>query len=212
MNEDRGEDQQLGTSSAGNLCSVIGNVSAISRLVGDLPKCPIIVVRRGQVAVSPRQEAMYLLLESGEPSPLQEGYLHEFDKLHLLAPGTWSVDPPSISYSECVCSDSNGKFFGMFNARELNQLLSAGHPTFDVFADMLNLNDENRIENIPGFISSEDAIPEDYDNLKTLEKMNSADSEYLPAIDNMSQFKGILERSKLNASFIVDITNKLEPK
>lgn len=113
MIEDREEDQQLGKSSAGNSCSVIGKVSAISRLVGDLPKCPIIVVRRGQLSVSPRQNAMYLLLEPGVPSPLQEGFLHEFDRLHLLAPGTWSVDPPSSNYSEGVCSDSQGKFLGI---------------------------------------------------------------------------------------------------
>ncbi len=120
MIEDRGEDQQLGTSSAGSkTCSVIGKISAISRLVGDLPKCPIIVVKRGQLSVSPRQDAMYLLLEPGSPSPLKEGFLHEFDRLHLLAPGTWSVDPPDCNYSERVCSDSKGQFLGIY--REYSQ-------------------------------------------------------------------------------------------
>ena len=127
MIEVREEDQQLGTSSAGNSCSVIGKVSAISRLVGDLPKCPIIVVRRGQLSVSPRQDAMYLLLDPGAPSPLQEGALHEFDRLHLLAPGTWSVDAPSSNYSERVCSDSHGKFLGI--QREYSSAVPNTNPT-----------------------------------------------------------------------------------
>lgn len=134
MIEDRGEDQHLGTSSADNSCSVIGNVSAISRLVGDLPQSPIIVVRRGQLSVSPRQDAMYLLLEPGDPSPLQEGTLHEFDRLHLLAPGTWSVDPPCSNYSERVCSDSQGKFLGIH--REYSHGEANARPTLTAYVQL----------------------------------------------------------------------------
>lgn len=110
---DQEEDQQKGTPSVDNTSSVLGKISAISRLVGNLPKCPIIVVERGQLSVSPRRDAMYLLLEPGELSPLKEGSLNEFDRLQLLAPGAWSIDPPECNYSERVYSDSNGQFIGI---------------------------------------------------------------------------------------------------
>jgi hypothetical protein len=111
-----------------------------------------------------------------------------------------------------IITSSDGKFVGMADARELNSILIARSGPFNSndFARWINGRDIDSITKLPGFIPAKDAIKKDLDKQAALEKMEKLNIEILPVIDEQEKFVGIVDRSRLTSSLIIDVASKLK--
>jgi hypothetical protein len=115
-----------------------------------------------------------------------------------------------------VVKDPDGKLFGVFDAAALmDYLTSAGDEAYAHFALLLNSKNPSEwaeLSKLPGFIGPADAVnvrTSKRDALVQLEKLNR---DTLPVIDDEGRFLGQVERSRLTASLILAVTNKVEAK
>lgn len=72
-----------------------------------------------------------------------------------------------------------------------------------------------KLSKMSGFVSVDMAVNADADKKRVLEQMEQQDLDWLPVVqqDNgVNHFQGIVERSRLTASLILDVTNQLENK
>ena len=69
---------------------------------------------------------------------------------------------------------------------------------------------KNELEALPGFISAEKALHKENDKRKALESMNTLDAQVLPVVDDAQKFDGIVDRSKLTASILTEIADRVE--
>lgn len=116
-----------------------------------------------------------------------------------------------------LINSQEGTFFGIVEADKLIPLLMSEDPPFDTeeFAQWLNASDQQAMRGIPGFVSIEDAIDKSdkgVDKGKVLERMEDLKVEILPVIDANRQFVGVVDRSKLATSLIIEVTRQLRGK
>ncbi|MGH7821065.1 MAG: hypothetical protein ACREQ9_14975 [Candidatus Binatia bacterium] len=111
-----------------------------------------------------------------------------------------------------VINYPDGKFFGMADARQLAAQTGGPSPSFNLqsFADALNDSNESQLESLPGFIAAQRALSKTSDRRKALETMDTLDVQTLPVIDKEGRLAGIVDRSKLTASMLIDIAAKVE--
>jgi len=113
-----------------------------------------------------------------------------------------------------VINNSDGTFFGMADARQVAEVILRPGPgvPFDsqTFADWLNYSDKTQLETLPSFISSKNALNKESDKRRALQLMDSLDVQTLPVIDDASRYVGVVDRSKLTASILIDVTDRLE--
>lgn len=128
--------------------------------------------------------------------PAIKEYLHELTQV------------PSFKY--IVIGNSDASFAGMFDARQLNAALALESRGYAHFADWLNDGDEASIAKLPGYINQDQAIYKKVDKQSALEKMDAMDIEMLPVINTENRFMGIVERSRLVSSMILEVTQKLQ--
>jgi hypothetical protein len=57
---------------------------------------------------------------------------------------------------------------------------------------------------------SEGAIAENADKPETLQRPEDADADWLPVVDGNRRFIGGIDRSRLTASLILDVANRLK--
>ena len=100
----------------------------------------------------------------------------------------------------------------MANARELIELFQTEHPPYTAkdFAKWLNDANTTALTKLPGFISVEDAITENTDKDRALRKMEKLNVDTLPVIDEAKRFVGIVDRSRLIASLLIDVVASLK--
>ena len=81
--------------------------------------------------------------------------------------------------------------------------------SFDKFVQSISAGDIEEIKKtVPGFIGISVKVS---DNKKTaLETMQSLDVGALPVVDENNIFMGIVDRSRLNASLLLDLSKKIE--
>jgi len=116
----------------------------------------------------------------------------------------------SPSFRYVVISDADGKFLGMVDSRQISALLSGpGGQGADEFAHNLNRNEAQAILRMPGIISRDKAITKNTDKLQALAHMESLDVQTLPVVDDAGRFVGIVDRSKLTASILIEISQKV---
>jgi len=102
----------------------------------------------------------------------------------------------------------------MIEARKLLALLqepSSGQ-TFASFVGMLNRadgNDRAQLAKLPGFVPWSAAVKRDDDKRDVLQKMENLGADWLPVVKTGDQIDGIVERSRITASLILDVTNRL---
>lgn len=121
-----------------------------------------------------------------------------------------------------VINKLNGNFFGLADARGLSSIFSTNQseddPLFPTskpeysaedFANWLNDSRVDQIVRLPGFIGYENAINKNSDKQTALEQMEKLNVEILPVIDETDRFIGIVERSRLASSLIIEVANKL---
>jgi hypothetical protein len=112
-----------------------------------------------------------------------------------------------------IIENRDKTFFAMAGARGLADLLSSRNPpyTADQFANWLNSSDKESLKRLPGYISSESAVTETTtDKDQALRVMESANVDTLPVVDNDKRFVGIVNRSRLTASLILDVAQQLK--
>ncbi|UCE06893.1 MAG: CBS domain-containing protein, partial [bacterium] len=149
--------------------------------------------------ISSKTEALYFELGYGRYyGPAIEQYLTRLSEY------------PFFKY--ITIRDSDRKFIGMADAKELNMIFSdynAGFSSHD-FARWINESEIASLSKLPGFVSAKDAIKKDTDKQTVLEKMEKLNIEILPVIDEQDRFSGIVDRSRLTASLIIDVANKVK--
>ena len=115
---------------------------------------------------------------------------------------------PSFKY--VVILNRDGTFAGLCDARLLNATLANEYNGHQKFANWLNNADEAPIKQLPGYIGSEKAIYKNIGKQSALEKMDQMDIEMLPVVSAENRFVGIVERSRLVSSMIIEVTQKLK--
>ena len=116
----------------------------------------------------------------------------------------------SPSFRYVVISLPDGKFAGMIDARQLAALLAgADRRAADAFASHLNRNDYDAILKLPGVIAQDKAIKKSTDKRQALMQMDAMDVQTLPVVDDAGKFVGVVDRSKLTASILIEIAQKV---
>ncbi|HHO58808.1 MAG TPA: hypothetical protein ENJ64_01100 [Thiotrichales bacterium] len=143
------------------------------------------------------------------------------------------VASPAFRYA--IITDKNGALFGLFDARRLTTLLNPennielmkkfplkpyeGTPSnrqvqkWRDFARTIAQADKTKLAAIPGFVPLSMAVKPDADKKRVLEQMEQKGLDWLPVVtekNGIDRFQGIVERSRLTASLILDITEQLE--
>ncbi len=67
-----------------------------------------------------------------------------------------------------------------------------------------------RLRNLPGFVPGEYAVTPTANKRFVLEKMEERNVETLPVVDSQKRFVGMVERTRLTASLIIEVAEKLE--
>ncbi len=109
-----------------------------------------------------------------------------------------------------IVNDADGSFFCLADSRQLAALLRESYSFDEDFARWLNSGDKTQLAGLPGFISVEQAMMKTSNRRRALQLMDSLDVQTLPVIDDGRRFIGIIDRSKLTASMLIDIADKVE--
>ncbi|MFH7319969.1 hypothetical protein ACHHRT_05060 [Desulfurivibrio sp. D14AmB] len=111
-----------------------------------------------------------------------------------------------------IIEHPDGRFFGIVDARALTELLQNSNAPYraDDLARWLNQTDTKKLAQLPGFVAANDAIPTGTDKFQALQRMETLGVERLPAVDEVQRFVGMIERSRLTASLLIDVTKSLQ--
>ncbi|MGA1863501.1 MAG: CBS domain-containing protein [bacterium] len=108
----------------------------------------------------------------------------------------------------------DGSLFGVFDAKELLRYFREnGEASYQSFARYLNNpNDESlrMLKELPGFIPGEYAVTPNANKRSVLEDMERLKMGTLPVVDSNGRFVGMVDRTQLTASLIIDVAKKLE--
>lgn len=117
---------------------------------------------------------------------------------------------PFLKY--LIIEQPDGRFFGLADARALTELLQNPNAPFraDDLARWFNEGDTKALTRLPGFVAAADAIPTGTDKFQALQRMEALGVERLPAVDEAQRFVGMVERSRLTASLLIDVTKSLQ--
>ncbi len=109
-------------------------------------------------------------------------------------------------------NNPDGTFFGIADARQVEEIARAPRPRFTPYdlAEWINTGSKAELEDLPGFVSAAQALHKKDDKRKALELMNAADAPVLPVLDEDGKFDGIVDRSKLAASILTEIAQRVE--
>ena len=70
--------------------------------------------------------------------------------------------------------------------------------------------DRNVLAQLPGFVPASDAVKHQSNKRTVLQEMENSHRDWLPVVSEEGQLDGIVERSRLIASMILDVTNQLQ--
>ena len=112
--------------------------------------------------------------------------------------------------------EPTGKLFGTFSAPALTSYLRLSDGAAPAqFEQLLNEGDEEaRLElaKLPGFIAASDAVTTTTSKRTAMERMEKLAVDVLPVVDEQQKFIGTVDRAKLTAALILDVTRRLEEK
>jgi hypothetical protein len=117
---------------------------------------------------------------------------------------------PFLKY--VIIEDRDGRFFGLANARPLAEFFQQGYGSpfsADSLAEWLNSSDTKALAQLPGFIGADDTVSKGTDKYQALLKMETLNVDRLPAINEAGRFAGMVERSRLTASLLIDVAKNL---
>ncbi len=115
-----------------------------------------------------------------------------------------------------VVQNADGTLFGMYVAADLVGYLNvAGDAGYAEFQRLLNAGDEGartRLANLPGFVAVNDAVTASTSKRDALATMARLDVGSLPVVNAERHFVGTVDRSKLTASLILAVSDKVEQR
>ncbi|WP_281561476.1 hypothetical protein [Thalassomonas sp. RHCl1] len=145
------------------------------------------------------------------------------------------LSSPPFKYA--VILDEQGALFGLFSARKLTAILNSdnnnelmekyplkpfrGLPDENAvakwhgFTQAIINTDKAELADVAGFVELGQAVTPQADKKRVLAQMEQLGLDWLPVVDNqsgVSRFQGIVERSRLTASLILDVARELESK
>ncbi len=169
-----------------------------------LPVEPVVVDPKAGVEQIPRlirnktEALLFQLGYGGYYGPAIEEYLRELSRA------------PFFKY--VVLTRPDGTFFGLADGRELSTLLTTrdGRLRSEDFARALKSSDEAALAQLPGFLSAADAIRPDADKRTALEQMEARSLERLPVVDEARRFVGVVDRSHLASSLIIEVARRVK--
>lgn len=167
-----------------------------------LPVEPLVMGLKGspkmiQKLIKNKTEALVFRLGNSYYGPAIEEYLERL------------TEYPFFKY--IVINEEDGRFFAIADARALNSYFKSREEglTSWKFADWLKNSDKAFLSSeLPGFISK--AIILDTDKKTALELMEKFNVDILPVVDKWGKFLGIVDRSRITASLIIEMANKLK--
>lgn len=113
-----------------------------------------------------------------------------------------------------VITEQDRRLFGIFNASDLiSALRVAGDDGYRQFENRLNKADEvarKKLAATPGFLAAEHAIEMGTSKRDALARMESIGTDTLPVVNAQRAFAGTVTRSKLTASLILAVTDRIE--
>ena len=79
------------------------------------------------------------------------------------------------------------------------------------FANQLNAGDTEALKNYPAFVSRDKAVPLGWGKQRVLDRMEELRVEWLPVVEEEGQqFVGIIDRSRLTTSLVLEIAKGLQ--
>lgn len=143
----------------------------------------------------------------------------------------------SPSFKYVVITESNGSLFGLYEAARLTAVLNPDNndellkefplrpfrgtpseqmvPKWTAFATAIIRSDKDKLQRYPGFVPVLMAVKPGADKKRVLEQMERESLDWLPVViqeDGIYRYQGIVERSRLTASLILDVATQLEAK
>lgn len=112
-----------------------------------------------------------------------------------------------------VVVDPSGMLFGVYNALDVAVAFrTQGATAYDDFATWLNRADADAralLARLPGFIAAEQAVGRELSKRDVLRRMDQLSVNSLPVIDSERRFVGTVERSRLTASLILEVADRI---
>lgn len=109
-----------------------------------------------------------------------------------------------------VVNNADGTLFGIYAAADLvGSLRALGDSDYRQFAEMLNDADDRWFARLPGFVPASAAITIETTKREALKDMETLDRPSLPVIDASNRFIGTVDRAKLTASLILEVTEQI---
>jgi len=112
---------------------------------------------------------------------------------------------PTLRY--VTVNKPDGTLLGVVDAKAIG-----GADAASGLSSRIRAGDNAALLEQPGYVSASAAASPDEDKLSVLERMDSLDLATLPVVDARGRFIGVVDRSKLTASILLDIGNKLGDK
>lgn len=111
-----------------------------------------------------------------------------------------------------VLDNSGDRFVGIIDSRTLHSLLVNRESNISAadFARWINRGEISRVRQLPGFISTDEAILPSSEKQLVLERMEKLNLEFLPVVNEETKLVGIVSRSRLTASLIIDVAKKVK--
>lgn len=113
-------------------------------------------------------------------------------------------------FKHIIINQNDEKFFGLLNAREVKSIFSVDERRYEDFAYWINHSNRDSLLKLEGFVSVNEAIRKDTDKQTALERMETLNIETLPVISEEGIFVGVVERSRLTSSLIIDVAKKVK--
>lgn len=117
---------------------------------------------------------------------------------------------PSLRY--VILNQRDGSLYAVAEAHRLWDVLSSDTKPFtlDEFTRVLNAGETGTLERFPGLILAKDAIADTADRLTALKKLEELNADFVAAVDANGKFVGMVNRSRVTSSMLVDIAERLQ--
>ncbi len=117
---------------------------------------------------------------------------------------------PDFKY--LLITETDGTFWCIADAKKLAELNTKGVQRFSYrkFTQWLNSGNKESLATLPGFISINNAVIDSMDKIRVLEKMEINNIDQLPAINDQGIFIGMVDRSRLVSSLVLDVSARLK--
>ena len=178
----------------------------ITNQVAPLPIAPVEVAAKGGLGEIPALVARGIAALEFQLG--LGGYVGEIIREYFAA---LTVSP---AFRYVVITNPDGTLFGIMDAHRLNAVLGSrtGSASWSTFADLLNRNNPAGIADLGsryGFVAASSAVAPMADKRMVLEQMEKLNADWLPVVDENRKFVGVVDRSRVVASLILEVDNRL---